>query len=388
MRDPSRVHERPFTLYIGRVFLGLSYHPAMSLGAAPFAERLLAWFERHGRKGLPWQKDPTPYRVWVSEVMLQQTQVATVVPYFERFMRRFPSIRDLASAPLDEVLHLWTGLGYYARARHLHACAQQLQTGHGGEFPGEIGAVMALPGIGRSTAGAILALSRGERHPILDGNAKRVLARVFGIAGDPASAAVQSALWSQADACMPKAQAAAYTQAIMDLGATVCTRTRPACTLCPMGDDCVAARSGRQAQLPGAKRRRARRGREVVLLIAESGREASLAVLLERRPSPGIWGGLWSPPQFDDAPAALDWCRRELGEPEPAEPLAPIDHAFTHFDLRLQPLHVRCQPFSGVRETDDRLWYALRAPPRVGLPQPILELFDRMRASGGPNDGA
>ncbi len=355
----------------------------MSVEPAQFAERLLAWFERHGRKSLPWQSDPTPYRVWVSEVMLQQTQVATVIPYFERFMERFPTVRELALAPLDEVLHLWTGLGYYARARHLLACANRLVTRHGGEFPDEIEGVMALPGIGRSTAGAILALSRGQRHPILDGNAKRVLARVFGIAGDPSSAAVQGALWLQADECTPQAQPAAYTQAIMDLGATVCTRTRPACTLCPMGDVCVAARSGRQTELPGLRQRRERKAREAILLIAETGHEASLAVLLERRPSPGIWGGLWSPPQFDDEPAALDWCRRELGEPELAEPLAPIDHAFTHFDLRLHPLRVRCQPFSEVRETDDRLWYALRAPPRVGLPRPILQLFDRMRSRDG-----
>lgn len=350
--------------------------------AAPeaFAERLLTWFERHGRKSLPWQNDPTPYRVWVSEVMLQQTQVATVIPYFERFMERFPTVDALASAPLDEVLHLWTGLGYYARARHLHACAQALVARHGGEFPAEIESLIALPGIGRSTAGAILALSRGERHPILDGNAKRVLARVFGIAGDPSSSAVLKALWSQAEVCTPHRRVAAYTQAIMDLGATLCSRTRPACTLCPMSSACIAARTGRQGELPAVKRRRARPWRAAVLLIAETGRESSLAVLLERRPSSGIWGGLWSPPQFEDESAALEWCRRELGEPESRESLAPIDHAFTHFDLRLNPLRVRCRPREqGVREADDRLWYALRAPPRVGLPQPILELFERMR---------
>lgn len=348
-----------------------------------FAERLLAWFERHGRHRMPWQKDATPYRVWVSEVMLQQTQVVTVIPYFERFMACFPTVQELAEAPLDEVLHLWTGLGYYARARHLHACAHAVVKSYGGQFPDDIDALVALPGIGRSTAGAILALARGQRHPILDGNAKRVLARVFGITGDPSTAAVLHTLWSQAEVCTPHRQVAAYTQAIMDLGATVCTRTRPACTVCPMSTACVAVRDGRQAELPGLKRRRARQEREAILLIAETGESTSRAVLLERRPSPGIWGGLWSPPQFDSEWAALEWCRHELGALDLTQHLPPIDHAFTHFDLRLKPLRVRCKSSRGVREADDRLWYALQAPPRVGLPQPIIQLFDRMLASDG-----
>src|SRR5580698_704932 len=248
--------------------------------------RLLAWFDTHGRKSLPWQRNPTSYRVWVSEVMLQQTQVATVIPYYQRFMARFPTVRALADAPEDEVLHLWTGLGYYARARNLLQCAKVLIERHGGEFPAEIDAVTALPGIGRSTAGAILALSRGERHPILDGNAKRVLARVFGIEGNPSSASVLKALWATAEACMPERRAAAYTQGVMDLGATLCTRSRPACTVCPMNAFCVAAREGRQAELPGRKRRRERKAREATLLIAETVSGGSRAVLLEKRPAP------------------------------------------------------------------------------------------------------
>jgi A/G-specific adenine glycosylase len=355
----------------------------MTGGPDQFAAQLLRWFDNHGRKHLPWQQDSTPYRVWVSEVMLQQTQVAAVIPYYERFMARFPTVESLAVAPEDEVLHLWTGLGYYARARNLRACAQVLVARHAGDFPAEIDAVADLPGIGRSTAGAILALSRGQRHPILDGNAKRVLARVFGIAGDPSSAAVIGRLWRQAEECTPTERVAAYTQAIMDLGATLCTRTRPACTVCPMNVICVAAREGRQTQLPGIKQRRERKAREATLLIAVAGEEAGLAVLLERRPAPGIWGGLWSPPQFDDESAALEWCARELGCVELAQRLEPIDHAFTHFDLRLNPVRVRCQPVSSVREVEDWLWYALNAPPRVGLPQPIVELFDRMRGSAG-----
>jgi A/G-specific adenine glycosylase len=346
-----------------------------------FAGRLLAWYDQHGRKTLPWQQNPTPYRVWVSEVMLQQTQVQTVIPYYLAFMARFPAVEALAAAPIDEVLHLWTGLGYYARARNLKACAQVLVERYAGDFPEDLESVTALPGIGRSTAGAILALSRGERHPILDGNAKRVLARVFGISGDPGTPAVLKVLWGAAEACTPGVRVAAYTQAIMDLGATLCTKSRPACTVCPMTLHCVAAREGRQSELPGKKQKRVRPAREAVLLIAETGDAAARAVLLERRPSPGIWGGLWSPPQFESESAALEWCRRELGRLESQQALPPIDHGFTHFDLRLHPLHVRCVPSREVREADARLWYALEAPPKVGLPQPIQRLFERMRGT-------
>jgi A/G-specific adenine glycosylase len=350
----------------------------MSGGSHLFAPRLLEWFRVHGRHTLPWQINPTPYRVWISEVMLQQTQVATVIPYYERFMARFPSIDALAAAPLDEVLHLWTGLGYYARARNLSACAKEVAVQHRGIFPNQIEDVMALPGIGRSTAGAILALSQGIRHPILDGNAKRVLARAFGIAGNPGSKSVLAALWSQADACTPHQDVAAYTQAIMDLGATLCTRARPACPRCPMNMHCVAALEGRQKEFPGKKSQRNRPSREATLLIAQTGRQGSTAVLLERRPASGLWGGLWSPPQFANESDALAWCAREFGVAD-AESLAPIDHAFTHFDLRLKPLLVRGGQKLKVLEGGDRLWYQLDAPPRVGLPQPIRQLFERLR---------
>jgi A/G-specific adenine glycosylase len=355
----------------------------MSVPPERLAARLLAWFDVHGRHALPWQGNPTPYRVWVSEVMLQQTQVATVIPYYERFMVRFPDVQSLAEAPLDEVLHLWTGLGYYARARNLRAGAQVLVAAHHGEFPRTLEAVMALPGIGRSTAGAILALSRGERHCILDGNVKRVLARVFGIAGDPTSPAVLATMWAQAEACTPQSNVAAYTQAIMDLGATLCTRARPACTVCPMSDCCIAALEGRQAELPGRKSKRLRGAREATLLIAESVSEHSVAVLVERRPPAGLWGGLWSPPQFASAREALDWCRREIGDVELEDAEAPIDHAFTHFDLRLNPLRVRCRRHPEVRDDGDRLWYRLESPPRVGLPAPIRQLFERLGRGNG-----
>jgi len=351
----------------------------MSWGSEQFAQRLLEWFTVQGRHTLPWQINPTPYRVWVSEVMLQQTQVATVIPYYARFTARFPDIDALASAPLDEVLHLWTGLGYYARARNLQACAKLLAAQHGGDFPNQIEDVMALPGIGRSTAGAILALSRGIRHPILDGNVKRVLARAFGIAGDPSSKTVLAALWSQADACTPHQDVAAYTQSIMDLGATVCVRARPACTLCPVNTRCIAALEGRQMELPGRKLKRKRPSREATLLIAQTGSNGSAAVLLERRPISGLWGGLWSPPQFPNERDALAWCAKEFGDANESEALSPIDHAFTHFDLRLKPLLVRGKQMHKVFDGDDRLWYQLAAPPRVGLPQPILQLFKRLR---------
>jgi A/G-specific adenine glycosylase len=344
-----------------------------------FAQRLLKWFRVHGRHSLPWQISPTPYRVWVSEVMLQQTQVATVIPYYARFMARFPDIDTLAAAPLDEVLHVWTGLGYYARARNLQACAKALTLQHGGVFPNRLEGVMALPGIGRSTAGAILALSCGQRHPILDGNAKRVLARVFGIAGDPSSKTVLAALWRQAEASTPDKDVAAYTQGVMDLGATLCVRARPACTLCPMNTSCIAALEGRQTELPGRRLKRHRPAREATLLIAQTEANGSAAVLLERRPNSGLWGGLWSPPQFANESEALEWCAKEFGDANEAELLAPIEHAFTHFVLRLKPLLVRGRQRLEVLDGDDRLWYQLDAPSRIGLPQPILQLFERLR---------
>jgi A/G-specific adenine glycosylase len=339
-----------------------------------FAARLLAWFDTHGRKNLPWQVSPTPYRVWISEIMLQQTQVATVIAYYQRFIARFPDVESLAAAPLDEVLHLWTGLGYYARARNLHRAAGLIVAQHSGEFPRAIAQLQSLPGIGRSTAAAILALAHGERHAILDGNVKRVLARVFGIAGDPAAAQTVARFWQQAEACTPSSRVAAYTQGIMDLGATLCARARPACAACPMSGICVAARDGRQAELPQRKARRARKSRSAVLLIAT----AADAVYVERRVASGIWGGLWSPPEFADDAAALDWCRSEIGELRgaPAK-LAPIDHAFTHFDLRLYPLRVECEPRPAVHEKA-ALWYTLRTPPRVGLPQPIRVLLEQL----------
>jgi A/G-specific adenine glycosylase len=343
---------------------------------ALIAPRLLAWHAQHGRHDLPWQRhlqeEGSAYRVWVSEIMLQQTQVATVIPYFERFMQRFPQVRALADAPADEVLHLWTGLGYYARARNLHRAAQLIRDGHGGEFPRALEAVMALPGVGRSTAGAILAISSGARHSILDGNVKRVLSRYYAVDGAPDAAVTIEQLWRLAEENTPQMQVATYTQAIMDLGATVCTRARPRCDVCPISADCRARIEARQGELPAPKRKRATRIlRRAIMLVAR--RDTS--VLLVQRPSSGIWGGLWCLPQFDDRRAAEVFAASELDDASLAHsPLPEIEHSFTHFDLVITPLMASCRGESRVRE-GGALWYDLERPARVGLPAPIKTLL-------------
>jgi A/G-specific adenine glycosylase len=345
-------------------------------GVAPateeVAEPLLAWFDHSGRKQLPWQQNTTAYRVWVSEIMLQQTQVATVIPYYTRFMQRFPDVQSLAAAPIDEVLHLWTGLGYYARARNLHRAAQIIMAQYAGIFPDTIDGVESLPGIGRSTAGAILALSASQRHPILDGNVKRVLARYFGIEGFPGEVAVERKLWSVADACTPMARVANYTQAIMDLGATVCVRSRPLCTACPLSEHCVARIEARQAELPTPRPKKTRPHRTAHLVVAQ---RDDGALLLERRPPAGIWGGLWTFPQFDDHAAALLWAEQWRGGSDAPLPLASYSHAFTHFDLTLHPLLMRAIPRSTVADTDRYCWYDPRQPAKIGLAKPAVDLI-------------
>jgi A/G-specific adenine glycosylase len=340
------------------------------------APRLLAWHAQHGRHDLPWQRHlreaGSAYRVWVSEIMLQQTQVATVIPYFERFMQRFPRVGALADAPADEVLHLWTGLGYYARARNLHRAARLIRDEHGGEFPRDLEKVMALPGIGRSTAGAILAISTGARHSILDGNVKRVLSRYYAVGGAPDEAATVEQLWRLAEENTPLAEVATYTQAIMDLGATVCTRARPRCDACPIAAGCRARIEARQGELPAPKRKRAaRKLKHAVMLVARR----DTAVLLVQRPSSGIWGGLWCLPQFDDRAAAEVFAANELDDARLARSALPeIEHSFTHFDLVITPLVARCRGESRVRE-GGALWYDLEQPARVGLPAPIKTLL-------------
>jgi len=344
----------------------------MSLKPAELAERLLAWFEVHGRRNLPWQRDPTPYRVWISEVMLQQTQVETVRPYFERFMERFPDAATLAAAPLDEVLRLWSGLGYYARARNLHRAAQGIVTHHQGWLPDSLDELMTLPGIGRSTAGAILSLALGQRHPILDGNAKRVIARVFQVEDAPDTAGGARKLWEHATACTPETRVAEYTQAIMDLGATVCTRATPACGRCPLEARCGARSTGSVARLPTPRRRAPRRLRRSHMLFVLRDRR----VLLQRRPPRGIWGGLWAPPEFPDAGAAEAWAIANFTVSAPCSRRLPVlRHAFTHFDLDIEPWVLEIGGAECEVAEGGARWHELAAMHEVGMPAPVARLL-------------
>jgi len=344
--------------------------------AESFARALLKWYDASGRHALPWQAHRTPYRVWVSEVMLQQTQVATVIPYFERFTARFPDVASLAEAPEDEVLHLWSGLGYYARARNLRRAAQQIVAEHGGRFPAAFEAVAALSGVGRSTAGAILALACGQRHAILDGNVKRVLARRHGVAGWPGEAAVARRLWALAEAHTPHGRVGDYTQAIMDLGATVCRKSRPACDACPVAAGCVARGSGRQAAFPARRPPRARPLRTARMLVLQ---DADGAILLERRPGHGVWGGLWCPPEIGAEPAG-EWSRRELGIASvPGGPLGSLRHGFTHFELAIEPVHARVVAVPPRAMEGGRwVWYNPRSPARLGLAAVVTRLLAQL----------
>jgi A/G-specific adenine glycosylase len=347
----------------------------MRLAPARLAESLLAWFDLHGRRELPWQSDPTPYRVWVSEVMLQQTQVETVRPYYERFTARFPDVASLAAAPQDEVMRLWSGLGYYARARNLHRAAGEIVARHGGELPDSIATLTTLPGIGRSTAGAILALARGQRHPILDGNAKRVLARVYCVEDAPDSSAGFRKLWALAEAATPATRVAAYTQAIMDLGATVCVRANPACDRCPLSPGCEAFASRRTNEIPAARRRAPRRLKSTHMIFAL----AAGRVLLARRPAQGIWGGLWAPPEFPDAEAAAAYVAGRFGGESRARRLPTVRHVFTHFDLDIEPWLLELGAESSATAEGEARWQELGAVEAVGLPAPVARLLEELR---------
>jgi A/G-specific adenine glycosylase len=338
------------------------------------SDTLLAWFDDHGRHGLPWQENRTAYRVWVSEIMLQQTQVATVIPYFVRFMQHFPSIGDLASAPIDRVLHLWSGLGYYARGRNLHKTAGVIVEHYGGAFPRNIDALVDLPGIGRSTAGAILALAYGDRHPILDGNVKRVLARLHEVRGWTGSMKVQKELWSYAENHTPEKRLPAYTQAIMDLGATVCVRSHAQCHRCPLTEYCDAFKNGTQARFPERKSRKTLRVKPVKFLLA---RKSNDELLLWRRPPVGIWGGLWSFPELEETQDVGTWCDR-VGMEMSSEivELPNVMHTFTHFRLSITPLCFQIRPQrNAIMDSDHWLWYNTAQPPRVGLAKPVTTLL-------------
>jgi A/G-specific adenine glycosylase len=351
---------------------------AMTETFAPrLAPALLAWWDRHGRRDLPWQQDPTPYRVWVSEIMLQQTQVATVLRYYDAFLAGFPDVTALADAEPDAVLHRWSGLGYYARARNLHRAARQVRDEHGGRVPTDFGVLASLPGIGRSTAGAILSLADHQRHPILDGNVKRVLSRVFRVEGYPGDAAVAKKLWALADQCTPAERVANYTQAIMDLGASVCARRKPACPLCPLASGCIAHRDGVAASLPARKPAKARPRKATVVLICV---RPDGAVLLERRPDAGIWGGLWGLPEIADPDGAASWCATAFGAAPLRQRVRPVlQHGFSHFDLDMTPVELQVPaPPPQAMEADRWLWYKTDAPARIGLAAPIAKLLSSL----------
>ncbi|MBV8260690.1 MAG: A/G-specific adenine glycosylase [Paraburkholderia sp.] len=350
-----------------------------------FAPRLIAWQREHGRHDLPWQNTRDPYRIWLSEIMLQQTQVSTVIPYYARFLERFPTVEALAAAPDDDVMALWAGLGYYSRARNLHRCAQVVAQTHGGKFPSTVEALAELPGIGRSTAAAIASFAFGARATILDGNVKRVLARVFGVEGFPGEKRVENAMWTLAESLVPgptasDADVSAYTQGLMDLGATLCGRGKPDCARCPFADDCVAKTTGRQRELPAARPKRTVPTRRTWMLVLLDGD----AVMLEKRPPSGIWGGLWSLPEAADEAALAERAQAFGASREraaAASALAPFAHTFTHFKLDIEPRVVELKGEAELLEANERqtAWVPLREIDAYGVPAPVRKLLDGLR---------
>ncbi|MCG8311931.1 MAG: A/G-specific adenine glycosylase [Pseudomonadales bacterium] len=350
-----------------------TWHPAK-----PFQKAVLSWFDHAGRKDLPWQQAITPYRVWVSEIMLQQTQVATVIPYFNRFMSSYPSVEALANANEDKVMQHWTGLGYYARARNLHRAAKQIWKNNQGQFPETVEGLTELPGIGRSTAGAIAAISMGIRAPILDGNVKRVLARYHRIAGWPGQAKTLNTLWDAAEHYTPKHRIADYTQAMMDLGATVCTRSKPSCVICPLKDRCAGLEVGDALDFPNPKPKKQIPTKSTHMLLIEN---PSGELLMKKRPPSGIWGGLWSFVEESEDninPEALE-LNHQL-DIKSLHTWPPIKHTFSHFHLMITPLHLRLnrQP-NQTMEPDQEIWYNPQQPPDFGLAAPVKKLLQQFK---------
>ncbi|MCG8910848.1 A/G-specific adenine glycosylase [Pseudomonas sp. DP-17] len=339
-----------------------------------FNSAVLDWFDTHGRHDLPWQQNITPYRVWVSEIMLQQTQVSTVMGYYDRFMTALPTVADLANAPEDEVLHLWTGLGYYTRARNLHKTAKTVMEQYNGEFPRDVEKLTELPGIGRSTAGAIASIAMGLRAPILDGNVKRVLARYLACDGYPGEPKVAKQLWDAAERFTPRERVNHYTQAMMDLGATLCTRSKPSCLLCPLRQGCRAHLLGRERDFPVPKPRKALPQKRTLMPILAN-REGD--ILLYRRPSTGLWGGLWSFPELDDLAALDPLAERHALRLGQRRELPGLTHTFSHFQLTIEPWLVRVEDAAPAVAEADWLWYNLATPPRLGLAAPVKKLLKR-----------
>jgi len=340
-----------------------------------FSTKLSEWQRSHGRHHLPWQGGRDPYRIWVSEIMLQQTQVGTVIPYFERFMARFPDIASLASASEEEVLTHWAGLGYYARGRNLHRAARQVMERHSGVFPRAFDDIMALPGIGRSTAAAIGAFAFGARRAILDGNVKRVLTRVFGIDGWPGDRQVETRLWQLSESLLPETGIETHTQALMDLGATICTRSRPHCAQCPLAEDCAAFRQGRTASLPAPRPKKTLPERSATLMVICHGRD----VLLVKRPASGIWGGLWSLPEAEgDSMAA---CLRLTGQaPVRVEELQGFTHTFTHFRLDILPLVLALDARPTAAAEPGTIWMDCAEAIGAAIPKPVKSILEKLAA--------
>ena len=347
----------------------------MASRSAPFAQRLVAWQKKHGRHDLPWQRTRDAYRIWLSEIMLQQTQVSTAIPYYERFLATFPDVSALAAAPIDRVLEHWSGLGYYRRAHHLHKAARAIVEQHGGQFPRDAETIATLPGVGRSTAAAIAAFTFGERSAILEGNVKRVLARHRGIEGYPGAPRVQAKLWAIAESLLPSKDVDVYTQALMDLGATVCTRASPRCNDCPVAADCVAFATDRVAELPSPRPAKERPTRAVrVLLMEHAG-----TILLEKRPALGIWGGLWSLPEIDPAADVACHCKaRYAASVVVGDELDPIEHGFTHYQLTMHPQRVTVRKWPTRAEAPGLLWLTREDALAAALPAPIRKLLQRI----------
>jgi len=344
------------------------------------SQRLLTWFQHHGRHDLPWQQTPNAYRIWISEIMLQQTQVNTVIPFYQRFVQRFPDIQTLAQSPLDTILHYWSGLGYYARARNLHRAAQEVVQQHQGQLPRELESLMRLPGIGRSTAAAILALSDGQPQPILDGNVKRVLCRYYALAGWPGEPQVAKQLWQLAEYHTPKHAVRAYTQAIMDLGATVCTRRAPLCQHCPLNQDCLAYQHHQVDAFPKPKPRKKLPVRTTLFLMLQNSQGA---LLLHQRPPQGIWGGLWSFPQCAHQDDIAPWYRKHIQAELPHYSVWPqISHRFTHFQLDITPIYLPA-PILAEHPValSPILWYNIHQPQVCGLAAPVARLLAQLASS-------
>lgn len=361
--------------------------PDQARDGGDFARQVIVWQKRYGRHHLPWQNADDPYRVWLSEIMLQQTQVGAVVPYFERFVARFPTLHDLARAEEDAVLALWSGLGYYARARNLHRAARHIVQHHAGRFPRRFDDILALPGVGRSTAGAIAVFGYGQRYPILDGNVKRVLARRFGIEGYPGERRVSERLWALAEQLLPDRGVQPYTQGLMDLGAQVCTRSLPRCELCPVALECVARSEERVRELPAARPKKQRPQRATIMLIMAH----DDAILMEKRPPAGIWGGLWCFPEAGDAEQVAPLCRSEYGvEVQAIDRLEPIEHGFTHFSLTISPLYCRVSRPELRAQKPGRAWVAQEQISGYAIPVPVRTILSRLQsgAAGRPLDQA